>query len=163
MRVWRRIGCATLAWHEGYRAHIVHTGSMTPTSRSGDLVIDRPVQHSNHRGEVITFRHSDLSSDVSTHRITDVTGGVIHTKGDANPTPDVWDIRPNQVEGRVLTGVPNAGYVVEFLKRPAGVIALMAALVTASLLLALFFPFSSGLPTSGGSDSDPDEVSGLGR
>ncbi len=31
-------------WHSGYRAYVVHTGSMTPTYKPGSLVIDGPAK-----------------------------------------------------------------------------------------------------------------------
>src|SRR6201999_1878579 len=103
-------------WHSGYRAYVVHTGSMTPTYKPGALVIDKPASGRHHPGEVITFRHSALTTDVVTHRITDITStGLIHTKGDGNGTADVWDIRPDQVRGAVIDGIPFAGFVVVYL------------------------------------------------
>ena len=114
--------------HSGYRVYVVHTGSMVPTYRPGDLVLDRRPSGQYHRGEVITFRHSDLTTDVVTHRITDVTAaGLIHTKGDANATADVWDIRPDQVQGTAVLRLGGFGYLVVFLRQPAGIGALATA------------------------------------
>ena len=124
MRIARRVCLATIIavivgigatgawlWHSGYRAYVVHTGSMSPTYKPGSLVIDRPARGNYHPGEVITFRHSAQTTDVVTHRITDITStGLIHTKGDANATADVWDIRPDQVRGTVVAGIPFAGF-----------------------------------------------------
>jgi signal peptidase len=134
MTVARRVGYAlagllfsgllvtgVILWHSGYRAYIVHTGSMNPAYVSGDLVIDGPPSSHLRPGEVITFRHSDLTTDVVTHRVTDIRDGVIHTKGDANPTDDAWAIRPDQVRGVVATRIPRLGYLVVFLEQPAGV------------------------------------------
>ena len=134
MRIARRICLATIItvivgigatgawlWHSGYRAYVVHTGSMSPTYKPGSLVIDKAASGNYHRGEVITFRHSALTTDVVTHRITDVTStGLIHTKGDGNATADVWDIRPNQDRGSVRRRMPFAGFVVVYLQQPAG-------------------------------------------
>ena len=153
MPVARRIGYAlagllfsgllapgVILWHSGYRAYSVHTGSMNPTYKSGGLVIDGPPPSHLRAGEVITFRHSDLTTDVVTHRITDVRGGVIHTKGDANPTADVWDIRPSQVRGVVATRVPRLGYLVAFLEQPAGVASVLTGTAALFVLWGLFFP-----------------------
>ena len=127
-------------WTQGYRVYVVHTGSMTPTFRPGDIVIDRPAQHRYHAGEVITFRHSAQTTDVVTHRITDITpAGLIHTKGDANRTADVWDIRPDQVRGSVAMSAPAAGYLLVFLHQPAGVASLALAVLAIALLWRLFF------------------------
>jgi signal peptidase len=124
--------------HSGYRLYIVHTGSMTPTFKPGDAVIDRPSRQIK-PGQVITFRHS-AAPDVVTHRVTEVTAaGLIHTKGDANPTADVWDIRPDMVRGSVAWQVPRLGYLLVFLKQPAGIGALAGSLLALSLLWSLFF------------------------
>jgi signal peptidase len=124
--------------HSGYRLYIVHTGSMTPTLMPGDAVIDRPSRQIK-PGQVITFRHS-AAPDVVTHRVTEVTaGGLIHTKGDANPTADVWDIRPDMVRGSVAWHAPRLGYLLVFLKQPAGIGALASSLLALSLLWSLFF------------------------
>jgi signal peptidase len=127
-------------WHDGFRAYVVHTGSMQPNYKSGSLVIDRPASGDYHAGQVITFRHNDLTTDVVTHRITDITStGLIHTKGDGNGTADVWDIRPDQVRGEVVAGIPYAGYVVVFLQQPAGIAAVMTAVLAMLLLWGFFF------------------------
>src|SRR3954452_22820276 len=80
------LGIVTLGavlWGQGYRVYVIHTGSMSPAFRPGDVVVDRPAHHYR-PGEVITFRHSARAPDMVTHRITDVTAaGLIHTKGDA--------------------------------------------------------------------------------
>ena len=82
------IGTAAARYAQGYRAYVVHTGSMSPTYRPGSLVIDRPTNGHYHRGEVITFRHSEGNDDLVTHRVVAVTPKGIHTKGDANRTAD---------------------------------------------------------------------------
>jgi signal peptidase I len=154
VRVARRIGLAmiilTLAamisagvwlWHCGYRAYVVHTGSMSPNYKPGSLVIDGPAKGNYRPGQVITFRHSAQSTDVVTHRITDITStGIVHTKGDANASADVWDIRPDQVTGSVLAGIPFAGYVVVYLQQPAGVASVVTSLIGLILLWGLCFP-----------------------
>jgi signal peptidase len=125
--------------HAGYRVYIVHTGSMVPTYNPGDVVIDRPVRALPRPGEVITFRHS-AAPDVVTHRVTDVTAaGLIHTKGDANATADVWDITPAMVRGSVARGVPRLGYLLVFLRQPAGIGALGCSVIALTLLWSLFF------------------------
>jgi signal peptidase len=127
-------------WLRGYRIYVVHTGSMEPTYLPGDLVVDRPAPHVR-PGEVITFRHSDLTTDVVTHRVTAVTpAGLIHTKGDANRSADVWEIRPDQVQGRVTLHVRGLGYLAVYLKQPAGLGSLITALLAIVLLWGLFFP-----------------------
>jgi signal peptidase len=142
------VTCGLWFSHEGYQAYIVHTGSMTGTYNSGDLVIDRPVRGPLHVGESITFYHSGLSSDVVTHRIVGLNRGTIQTKGDANRTPDAWDIRHNQVRGIVTASLPKVGYVVYYLKQRAGVASVMTATLAMVLLWTIFFPSALGAAVS---------------
>ncbi len=138
-------GTGVWLWHIGYRAYVVHTGSMSPHYKPGSVVIDGPASGHYLPGEVITFRHSPYTTDVVTHRITDITPtGLIHTKGDANRTADVWDIRPDQVRGRVIAGIPLAGYVVVYLQHPAGIASVITAVLALILLWELWF--SEGKP-----------------
>lgn len=130
-------------YRAGYRAYIVHTGSMTGTYDSGDLIIDKPITGPLRVGEVITFYHSGLSSDVVTHRVYSLKHGTIQTKGDANNTPDTWNIRHDQVVGAVTASLPKMGYVAYFLKQPAGDAAVVTGLLAVLLLWGLFFPSAS--------------------
>lgn len=131
---------AAFLWAQGYRAYVVHTGSMTPTYTPGYLVIDAPAHDSYRPGDVITFRHSPYTTDVVTHRITHITDtGLIHTKGDANRSADAWQIHPDQVRGRVVAGIPFLGYLVVFLQQPPGLGALATTTLMIILLWGLFF------------------------
>jgi signal peptidase len=75
-----------------------------------------------------------------THRITDLRSTVIHTKGDANRTADVWDIRPNQVQGIVVVKLPLLGYLLVFLRKPVGVTAAVVGVLALMLLWELALP-----------------------
>jgi signal peptidase I len=133
------LGGGAALWLQGsYHAYVVHTGSMAPTYRSGDLVIDRSPS-SYRAGDVITFRHSDRTTDVVTHRVVSVSAAGITTKGDANATPDAWTIRPSQVQGRTVLGVPYLGYVAVYFKQPAGVASAATTMACVMLLWSLFF------------------------
>jgi signal peptidase len=133
-------GTAATLWLQGYRPYVVYTGSMIPTHRPGDLVVDAPSRSSYGVGDVITFRHSDLTTDVVTHRIVAITADGITTKGDANRTPDAWTIRPDQVQGRVVQNLPDLGYLAVYLQQPAGIGSLATAALAVILLWGLFFP-----------------------
>src|ERR1035437_4034235 len=97
------------------------------------VVIDGPAKSTYKPVKIITFCHWNLSTDVVTHRVAELRDGFIHTKGDANRTADVWDIRPNQVQGIFVMKLPHLGYLLVFLRRPAGV----ASLVIGGLALML--------------------------
>ncbi|UQX88762.1 signal peptidase I [Jatrophihabitans telluris] len=123
---------------QGYRLYVVHTGSMMPTLMPGDVVLDRPADRVPVRGEIITFRHSDVVTDVVTHRVVSTNRGLIQTKGDANTSADVWDIRPNQVQGVVHTKIAKLGYLLVFLQQPAGVSSVVSGLLAMIFLWGLF-------------------------
>jgi signal peptidase I len=129
-----------LAWDTGYRLYIVHTGSMTPTLRAGDVVLDGPATGAYLPGEIITFRHSSRTTDLVTHRVIDVKTGKIHTKGDANRTADVWDIRPDQVQGVFVRRLPRLGYLIVFLRQPTGVASVITLGLAVMLLWGLLNP-----------------------
>jgi signal peptidase len=136
------VGGGLSLWLQGYRLYVVHTGSMTPAYRPGDLVLDRPAGPSYRTGEVITFRHSDRTTDVVTHRVVGTSERGITTKGDANRTADAWTIRPDQVQGRVQGAVSRLGYLVVYLQQPAGIASVLSAAAAIMLLWAVCFPTS---------------------
>ncbi|MEO8887687.1 MAG: signal peptidase I, partial [Jatrophihabitantaceae bacterium] len=134
------VGTGAALWLQGYRIYVVHTGSMTPTYRPGDVVVDGPADRAARPGEVITFRHSDLTTDVVTHRVVNVTSAGITTKGDANRTADAWTIRPDQVKGQVRFGVHGLGYLMVYLRQPSGIGSIATVTIAILLLWRLFFP-----------------------
>ena len=119
----------------GWRAFVVHTGSMTPNIPSGDLVIDRPagpvhVRPGHHlRQGPRPVRHPP-------RRRHHPEG--IQTRGDANPTNDFGYVTQSQVVGRVYAAVPYAGFVVVFCSHPAGVAGLVLLMCAIGLAWSLF-------------------------
>lgn len=134
------ITAAAVGWHEGYRIYVVHTGSMTPSLRPGDAVLDRPSPDSVAIGEVVTFSVKSGPDSVVTHRVNAVDADGIKTKGDANPTPDPWTVQLSDVVGSKLRTLPYAGYVLVYLQHPQGIASVLAVLIAAILLWNLFFP-----------------------
>jgi len=144
-----------LAWNSGYRLYIVHTGSMAPTLMPGDAVFDGPPKDTYRPGDIITFRHSDLTIELVTHTVVDVQAGKIHTKGDANRTADVWDIRPDQVKGVVIRRFPRVGNLMIFMRQPGGIASVVVGGLALTLLWRMLFPSakkreqSEAVPTPG--------------
>ena len=138
-------GTAAMLWHEGYRAYIIHTGSMSPELVPGDLVIDRPAKSTAKPGQIITFQHSPTGEGgLVTHRVVAVTQFGIRTRGDANDSADVWTIKPGWVHGSVEYRIPYGGYVSYFLQQPTGLGASIASLFALMLLWRMFFPPEDG-------------------
>ena len=74
-----------------HRAHRLDDADL-PAGRRGDRQAVAPQRQARARSSPSGTR---AAPDVVTHRVVEVTaGGIIHTKGDANATADVWDIRP---------------------------------------------------------------------
>ncbi len=111
----------------GHPVLTVLSGSMSPTVRTGDLVVDHAVGGPTRArlavGDVITFRASAGSSRLFTHRIVEVRrdarGAVSYvTRGDANDAPDAAVTPASDVVGKLWFRVPAAGYVVSALANP---------------------------------------------
>ena len=129
-----------LAWHQGYRIWVVHTGSMIPTLQPGEAIVDQPIHGRPHRGEIITFRYAYGPDQVVTHRVYRESGGTIKTKGDANPTEDPWTLRASQVVGTPTAIIPDGGYAVVYLSQPAGAASVVTFTIMITLLWGLCFP-----------------------
>lgn len=133
-------GAAVWFSHEGYRVYAVRTGSMVPTLRPGDAVLDAPAGRPLRTGQIVTFRSVGGGMAVTTHRIHHLDKSSIQTKGDANRTPDTARVHRPGVVGSVIATVPYGGYVLYFFSQAAGVASLVTALLGLVLLWTLFFP-----------------------
>jgi signal peptidase I len=94
----------------------VLSGSMTPTLRVGDVVVEQRISPLQARlGDVVTFRAPDDPAKLYTHRIVgmDASDELIHfvTQGDANSGVERWSIAATGTLGRVVYRVPLVGYV----------------------------------------------------
>lgn len=117
------------------RAFIVQSGSMEPIIRTGSVVITLP-KPEYLVGDVVTFRPNGRKNLV-THRIKDVkntdSGPVYATQGDANNTPDNWELKSEDVIGNVFFTMPYVGYVADYAKKPYGFILLV--IVPATIII----------------------------
>lgn len=145
-------GAGVYAWHEGYRAYAVRTGSMTPTYPAGALVVDAPVRDAAvDPQQVVTFRTVD---GLVTHRISGVRADGYETKGDANRAADPWTVPQHNVIGEVVWGSAHLGYLLVYLQQPAGIASLALLAVSVWLAWSIFFPSSS--PSTAGHRADLD-------
>ena len=109
----------------------VQSGSMEPVLYKGDLLLVKERQDYA-EGDIVVYQSEGL---LVVHRIIDIDGRAVTTQGDANNIPDEsFDI--DCIKGEVVLRMPAAGYVIDFLKTPVGVIVLI-------LLAALFLEISS--------------------
>ncbi|HEY8304734.1 MAG TPA: signal peptidase I [Solirubrobacteraceae bacterium] len=107
----------------GYRPVTMLSGSMTPTIRPGDMVIDTPEPLAAIKvGQILTFHTPTASGYVDSHRVTHVrrlpNGTVlIRTKGDANASEDPWHAQLHgHTAWRVRVVVWHLGYLINLLR-----------------------------------------------
>jgi signal peptidase I len=131
----------SLANRGGYQALGMKTGSMRPTINPGDLVLAERVRPADIRaGDVISFREPIGSQAPYTHRVVRVVDGAdgpeFTTKGDANPTADMWTVRYAAAGWRVVHVVRHGGRFLAFVQSAAvhRLIAVAVSIVTIALL-----------------------------
>ena len=89
--------------------------SMLPTLRPGDLVLGaRPT--ALQPGDIILFREPDWGLDII-HRIVDVAGDRITTRGDNNPASVTETVTTDRVAAKVILRLPRIGYAILWIKR----------------------------------------------
>lgn len=102
----------------------VLSGSMNPKISTGSIVIVVPANDYK-INDVITFKNSKSETPI-THRIIEmqVNSGVLYyiTKGDANNGPDRELVMKSDVIGKMLFSIPFIGYVIEFIRKPLGLL-----------------------------------------
>ena len=107
----------------GYSYYVVTSGSMEPEIHVGDLVIVRQCAASECApGDVITFQ--DENGSTVTHRLQEIQGKKLVTRGDANNTADL-PVEPEQVKGKVVKVVRSAGWLLGFFSNRPGRIVLL--------------------------------------
>jgi len=97
----------------------------------GDLIVFRESDSYN-TGDVIVYQSANAAV---VHRITEINGDSITTKGDANNAEDKA-ISKSEIKGKVIFSLPCIGYLILGLKSPIGIIAIIAI---ALLLLELSY------------------------
>jgi len=112
----------------------VVSGSMVPTIGVGDVVLVK-LGSSVRVGDVIAYRWGD---EVVVHRVIKVVRGGFVTKGDANPSPDPFVVKPSWVLGRVVATVPKVGLLAIAVRgggsKPLVIATMLGAMVAAPAL-----------------------------
>lgn len=110
----------------GYTPLVVESDSMAPCFAQDDLVLIRNGKEGTayEKGDIICFRSGDV---YVTHRIAKAEAGedgniVYTTQGDANNTPDVQPVRPEQVLGLYAAHFKGLGGFVLFVQTPTGMV-----------------------------------------
>ena len=117
---------------------IVSGDSMSPTLASGDLVVTM-AQDSYRAGDVVVYAVPRGETGEGTHVVHRIVGGTARggfaVRGDAKDADDPWRPTADDVVGKVVVAIPNAGAVLLFLRTGLG-LALLAGLATALIALA---------------------------
>jgi signal peptidase len=116
----------------GGQALTVMSGSMEPVIHTGDVVITERIAPLDARvGDIVTFRSPDYNNRLLTHRVREIRakGGQVYfvTKGDAVNGLDRWSVPIDGRLGRTMFRVDKFGYVVHWINRPFGRMALLLA------------------------------------
>ncbi len=107
---------AAVFWSLGGRWLDVRTPSMGTAAPVGTLVLTVPTTVAELQvGDVISFHPEDRAETVYTHRVVEVVGDGVHTRGDINGATDPWMIRDPGLLGRVAVSVPALGWLVRAL------------------------------------------------
>lgn len=134
--------------------------SMLPTLETGDLVILRGVAPRDiRRGDIVAVHPSAEDQtkynypDTVMHRVERVTFDkktvMVYTRGDNESASDPFSVPASAVEGRLAYSIPNAGWILLYLRSKQGLIAVGG-------LLILYVVYSA---TKWISDDEPDEES----
>lgn len=124
----------------GYQIYNVLTQSMEPAMPVGSAIyVKRCDLQALRQGEIITYRLSEATGLVETHRVVenDTQAKQLITKGDANALPDVDPVSYERVVGKVVVCIPVLGTVSEMLHSGPGVTACVAIFALAIILWTL--------------------------
>jgi signal peptidase I len=119
----------------------VMSASMSPTIKTGDVVVLKRLRGMPHVGDIVAVSVPDAARSrygyppVITHRVVRVTpDGNITTKGDAKPDADPFTVRRGSVSAKVVMHIPAAGHVFAFLVSPMGLLWIAGGAVMLFLL-----------------------------
>lgn len=126
----------------GYSTAVVISGSMSGSIEVNDMIIIHE-EDTYTPGDIITF---ESGSSLVTHRIIDKTEEGFITKGDANNSEDLHPVPFENVVGKVVFIIPQAGAAIQFLQTPLGMTILLGI-----ALLMLYLPRRQNDEYEGGS------------
>lgn len=98
----------------GFKPFIATSGSMEPAVPTGSLVYVNINDKDVAKNDIIMYKIPSISgkSDkMVTHRVVDIQGDEIITKGDANEDIDLNPIRKEQVIGTYAYHIPQLGFM----------------------------------------------------
>ena len=115
----------------GIRADVVVSGSMEPVISTGSLCFTNQKDKKIEQGDIIAYRLDDI---IVTHRVVDITAEGYITKGDNNDSEDIAPVSEEQIVGKNIFSIKNAGYIIFFLKSRSGMMALIGSIIFLSVI-----------------------------
>ena len=112
----------------GYTAFSVVTGSMSPTLEIGDVIIVK-VDDDIKKDDIITYYKDD---NFITHRVIEIRGDDIVTRGDSNNSTDS-PVTRDMIVGKVVHTFSQAGSFVDILLTPKIFISIVVTLFLFSI------------------------------
>ena len=106
----------------GYGMSVVLSGSMEDRLSVDDLVIIKATDDYT-VNDIVLYQDGD---SLVIHRIIEIDGDTVTTKGDANNVADK-PINKSQIKGVLVYDIARLGAVVNFLKQPVSVFIILAA------------------------------------
>lgn len=110
----------------GIGALIVVTGSMEPTINSKEMIIIRE-QKEYSKNDIITYK--DFLGKLITHRIIDIDGEYVVTKGDSNNAEDEI-IKISSIQGKVILHSAILGNIYIYVLKPLIIIICLGYLLS---------------------------------
>lgn len=110
----------------GGSSFTVMSGSMEPSIRTGDVVVDQKIRAVDAKvGDVVTFRDPEGSHELITHRVRRIrvgANGIVSfvTKGDNSNAMQRWTVPADGSIGLVRARVPYLGYALWETRQPLG-------------------------------------------
>ncbi len=120
----------------GYTCFEVRSGSMSPVIQTNDVVLVK-IHDKYHVDDIVTFLYD---GDYITHRVVQIQGDTIITKGDANNVYDV-SVSSSVVVGRVVSIWKNVGIWQRVLFAPR----VLSMFIITLFLFVLTYSYDSNL------------------
>lgn len=115
-----------------YTSFIATGNSMNPTINSGDLIIVKKTNHYE-LNDIIAFQNDE--NMIITHRIHEISNELYITKGDNNHFIDGYQVKQNDVYGKVVGKINNIGYLLVFIRHKFWLIIFL--LISLSILILI--------------------------
>ena len=115
----------------GYTVFEVSTGSMAKTINVYDVILVKITKDVN-ENDIVTYKNED---ELITHRIMEINGDKIITKGDANNTED-REITKDAIIGKVISVYPRVGIWTKVFSEPNVLICVFITLILIGIAIS---------------------------